>query len=210
MRLRLCAVAAVVIAVVAGCGSNAAGPTTTAAGATTGAATTTTTKASTSTSAPSTTSTSRAATTTSTSATSGSAGPTSKEGKVGDLLETEGLDGKFAIKILEVIDPSTDLLTGAHYRIDAGRRTVTVRSEITNRSAKERTSPDLYLVLVDDRDEEFTHSIAIVDACPSHEAIAPGATGTGCTHFELSDKTPVKKVRWNPGLDPDDAVTFTI
>ena len=132
------------------------------------------------------------------------------EGKVGDKLVTEGFrDQKemMAIKVTEIIDPADAIMTAARYKTDPDKRFVIVKSEFTNLGPNPYdTTPDLNMVLVDDRDQEYRKSIAIVDACPGypHEPLATNATASGCSFFELAKATPVVAVRWSPRSDLKD------
>ena len=195
----LCALSVVLTA----CGGSDKKSDTAATTATT-AASTTSSEATTTTAAPETTTTAAAA------ASAGAAGAApGHDGKVGDKLVTAGFQDNMemmAIKVTEVIDPADAIMTAAHYKTDADKRFVIIKSEFTNLGPKPYetgSEPDIGFVLVDDRNQEYPHSIAIVDSCPGypHAPLATNASASGCTFFELAKATPLVAVRWAPRED---------
>ena len=172
-------------------------------------ASTTVTTAETTTSSEATTTTVAAETTTTVAAnTDAAAGAAAgHSGKVGDKLITDGFSDrqeKVAVKVVQIIDPADDQLAASKYKTDPNKRFVIVKSEFTNLGPMPyEVGPDLYLVLIDDRGQDERHVIAIVDSCPgyTHDPIAPNATVSGCTIFQLAKATPIVSVQWSPRPD---------
>ena len=90
--------------------------------------------------------------------------------------------------------------TASRYRIAENQRAVIVKSEFTS------TTPHLYLVLIDDRQSSIRKSIAILRDCPSCPMgdVAPGATVSGCSVYEVAKAAPVVAVQWSPRPDLTD------
>jgi DNA-binding Lrp family transcriptional regulator len=128
-------------------------------------------------------------------------------GKVGDTLNTEGLDGEHvSIQLIEVVDPADFLFHAAGYRLQPGERSVVVHTELTNRGqVPYPTLPDLYLVLVSDSGELVRKAPVSLSSRPPHRiGVPPGETAGGHTVYVLPEATPITAVRWSPR--PDDEV----
>lgn len=137
-----------------------------------------------------------------------------RNGKVGDTLQTEGLDGEqIAIQLVEVVDPADFLFTAAGYRLRDGERAVVVHTELTNRgSIPFPTLPDLYLVLVDAEGKSIGKAPVSLSSRPPHRiGVPPGETAGGHTVYVISDSTRITSVRWSARPDDDKhVVTWTI
>ena len=177
------------------------------------ASATTPTSAESTTSSEATTTTAAAETTTTaaTASADGAAGAAEgHSGKIGDKLITDGFSDrqeKVAVKVVEIIDPADAQMAAEKYQTDPEKRFVIVKSEFTNLGPMEyKTSPDLYLVLVDDRGQDTRKVIAILKSCPgyTYDPIAPNATVSGCTIFQLGKTTPIISVQWSPRPDLKD------
>jgi hypothetical protein len=127
-------------------------------------------------------------------------------GKVGDRLQTEGLDGEqIVIQLVEVVDPADFLFTAAGYRLREGERAVVVHTELTNRgSIPFPTLPDLYLVLIDGDGKAVGKAPVSLSSRPPHRiGVQPGETAGGHTVYVISDTTPITSVRWSARSDDD-------
>lgn len=131
-------------------------------------------------------------------------------GKVGDRLVTDGFrdqQERVAVRVTEIVDPANSTLTAERYKVEPNQRAVIVKSEFTNLGPNPyKTTPDLYLVVVDDRGQPLRKSIAVLRACPSFPStpVPPGGTVTGCTVYQLAQATPVASVQWSPRPDLTD------
>ncbi|HWC83706.1 MAG TPA: AsnC family protein [Pseudonocardiaceae bacterium] len=137
-----------------------------------------------------------------------------RQGRVGDTLQTEGLDGEqIAIQLVEVVDPADFLFTAAGYRLREGERAVVVHTEMTNRGAIPfPTLPDLYLVLVDADGKAVGKAPVSLSSRPPHRiGVPPGETAGGHTVYVLPDTTEITSVRWSARSDDDKhVVTWTV
>ncbi|MBO0839799.1 MAG: AsnC family protein [Sciscionella sp.] len=128
-----------------------------------------------------------------------------RHGKVGDSLQTQGLEGEqVTVQLVEVVDPADFLFTAAGYRLGEGERSIVVHTELTNRgTVPYSTLPDLYLVLVTDDDSAITKAPVSLSSRPAHRiGVQPGETAGGHTVYVVAEDTQVKAVRWAPR--PDD------
>jgi hypothetical protein len=137
--------------------------------------------------------------------------PAGHSGRVGETLQTEGLEGEqVAIQLVEVVDPADFLFTAAGYRLREGERAVVVHTELTNRGAVPfPTLPDLYLVLVAKDGQSVGKAPVSLSSRPPHRiGVPPGETAGGHTVYVLPDTTEITSVRWSPRPD-DDRHTLT-
>ncbi|MCT2585250.1 AsnC family protein [Actinophytocola gossypii] len=134
-----------------------------------------------------------------------------RQGKVGTMLQTEGLEGeRLAIALVEVVDPADYLFTAAGYRLQDGERSVVVHTELTNRGQVAFQSlPDMYLVLVTPDGETISKAPVSLSSRPPHRiGVPPGETAGGHTVYVVPENTEVTQVRWSPRPD-DEARTLT-
>ncbi len=137
-----------------------------------------------------------------------------RQGKVGTVLHTEGLEGeKLAIQLVEVVDPADYLFTAAGYRLQEGERSVVVHTELTNRGAVAFQSlPDLYLVLVTPDGKTISKAPVSLSSRPPHRiGVPPGETAGGHTVYVVPEQTEVTSVRWSPRPDEESrTLTWTV
>jgi DNA-binding Lrp family transcriptional regulator len=137
-----------------------------------------------------------------------------RQGKVGTMLQAEGLEGeKIAIQLIEVVDPADYLFTAAGYRLQEGERSVVVHTELTNRSSMAFQSlPDLYLVLVTPDGKTIAKAPVSLSSRPPHRiGVPPGETAGGHTVYVVPEQTEVTSVRWSPRPDEEKrTLTWTI
>ncbi|MGX7829410.1 AsnC family protein [Actinokineospora sp. 24-640] len=129
-----------------------------------------------------------------------------REGRSGESLEAEGLEGeRLAIKLIEVVDPADYLFTAAGYTLQPGERSVVVHTELTNRGRVTFASlPDLYLVLVAADGQEITKAPVSLSSRPAHRiGVASGETAGGHTVYVVPEDTVVTSVRWSPRPDEE-------
>jgi hypothetical protein len=129
-----------------------------------------------------------------------------RQGKVGTVLLTEGLEGeKLAIQLVEVVDPADYLFTAAGYRLQEGERSVVVHTELTNRGQVAFQSlPDLYLVLVTPDGKTISKAPVSLSSRPPHRiGVPPGETAGGHTVYVVPEQTEVTSVRWSPRPDEE-------
>ncbi|OLF16169.1 AsnC family protein [Actinophytocola xanthii] len=137
-----------------------------------------------------------------------------RQGKVGTVLQTEGLEGeKLAIQLVEVVDPADYLFTAAGYRLQEGERSVVVHTELTNRGQVAFQSlPDLYLVLVTPDGTTISKAPVSLSSRPPHRiGVPPGETAGGHTVYVVPENIEVTQVRWSPRPDEESrALTWTV
>lgn len=137
-----------------------------------------------------------------------------RQGKVGTVLWTEGLEGeKIAIQLVEVVDPADYLFTAAGYRLQEGERSVVVHTELTNRGKVAFQSlPDLYLVLVTPDGKTISKAPVSLSSRPPHRiGVPPGETAGGHTVYVVPEQTEVTSVRWSPRPDEESrTLTWTV
>ncbi len=129
-----------------------------------------------------------------------------RQGKVGTVLHTEGLEGeKLAIQLVEVVDPADYLFTAAGYRLQEGERSVVVHTELTNRgTAAFQSLPDLYLVLVTPDGKTISKAPVSLSSRPPHRiGVPPGETAGGHTVYVVPEQTEITSVRWSPRPDEE-------
>ncbi|MPZ82883.1 MAG: AsnC family protein [Actinophytocola sp.] len=129
-----------------------------------------------------------------------------RQGKVGAMLQTEGLEGeRLAIQLVEVVDPADYLFTAAGYRLQEGERSVVVHTELTNRgSVAFQSLPDLYLVLVTPDGKTISKAPVSLSSRPPHRiGVPPGETAGGHTVYVVPEQTEVTSVRWSPRPDEE-------
>ena len=140
--------------------------------------------------------------------------PERHEGKIGETLRTEGLEGEhIAINLIEVVDPADFLFTAAGYRLRDGERAVVVHTEMTNLgTAPYQTLPDLYLVLVGTDGSTVSKAPVSLSSRPPHRiGVAPGDTAGGHTVYVLPEDTQITAVRWSARPDEDrNSLTWTV
>jgi hypothetical protein len=130
----------------------------------------------------------------------------SRQGTVGTVLWTEGLEGeKLAIQLVEVVDPADYLFTAAGYRLQEGERSVVVHTELTNRgSVAYQSLPDLYLVLVTPDGKTISKAPVSLSSRPPHRiGVPPGETAGGHTVYVVPEDIEVTSVRWSPRPDEE-------
>jgi hypothetical protein len=141
-------------------------------------------------------------------------GPPTRQGKVGSMLQAEGLEGeRLSIQLVEVVDPADYLFTAAGYRLQEGERSVVVHTELTNRGTVSFQSlPDLYLVLVTPEGETISKAPVSLSSRPPHRiGVPPGETAGGHTVYVVPENTEVTSVRWSPRPDEESrTLTWTI
>lgn len=133
--------------------------------------------------------------------------PGGKQGRIGEVLATEGLEGEqLTVQLLEVQDPADYLFGAAGYRLEEGERSVVVHTEITNRGSVGFASlPDNYLELVTEDGATVGKAPVSLTSRPPHKiGVRPGETLGGHTVYILPDATRVVSVRWSPRPEPDD------
>jgi DNA-binding Lrp family transcriptional regulator len=137
-----------------------------------------------------------------------------RQGKVGTVLRTEGLEGeKLAIRLVEVVDPADYLFTAAGYRLQEGERSVVVHTELTNRgSVAFQSLPDLYLVLVTPDGKTISKAPVSLSSRPPHRiGVPPGETAGGHTVYVVPEQTEITSVRWSPRPDEESrALNWTV
>lgn len=140
--------------------------------------------------------------------------PGGKQGRIGDVMETHGLEGEhLTLQLLEVQDPADYLFSAAGYRLDDGERAVVVHTEITNRGAVPFVSlPDNYLELMTADGQPIGKAPVSLTSRPPHKiGVRPGETLGGHTVYVLPDSTKVVSVRWSPRPEPDErTLTWSI
>ncbi|MGW5719251.1 AsnC family protein [Amycolatopsis sp. NPDC003865] len=139
---------------------------------------------------------------------------TGKQGKLGEVMETQGLEGEqLSVQLLEVQDPADYLFSAAGYRLEAGERAVVVHTEITNRGSIPFASlPDNYLeLLAADGTAVGKAPVSLTSRPPHKIGVKPGETLGGHTVYVLPDATRVVSVRWSPRPEPDErTLTWSI
>jgi hypothetical protein len=133
--------------------------------------------------------------------------PGGRQGRIGEVLATEGLEGEqLTVQLLEVQDPADYLFGAAGYRLEEGERSVVVHTEITNRGSVGFASlPDNYLELVTEDGATVGKAPVSLTSRPPHKiGVRPGETLGGHTVYILPDATRVVSVRWSPRPEPDD------
>lgn len=139
---------------------------------------------------------------------------TGKRGKLGEVMETQGLEGEqLSVQLLEVQDPADYLFGAAGYRLEAGERAVVVHTEITNRGSIPFASlPDNYLELLAADGTAIGKAPVSLTSRPPHKiGVKPGETLGGHTVYVLPDATRVVSVRWSPRPEPDErTLTWSI
>ncbi|HEX2131302.1 MAG TPA: AsnC family protein [Actinophytocola sp.] len=137
-----------------------------------------------------------------------------RQGKVGTVLQTEGLEGEqLSITLVEVVDPADYLFTAAGYRLQEGERSVVVHTELTNRGQVSFQSlPDLYLVLVTPDGETISKAPVSLSSRPPHRiGVPPGETAGGHTVYVVPENIEVTQVRWSPRPDEESrTLTWTV
>ncbi|WP_020660613.1 AsnC family protein [Amycolatopsis benzoatilytica] len=134
------------------------------------------------------------------------AGP-AKKGRIGETMQSQGLEGEqLSVQLLEVQDPADFLFGAAGYRLEDGERAVVVHTEITNRGPIPFASlPDNYLELVTDSGDVVGKAPVSLTSRPPHKiGVQPGETLGGHTVYVLPDATRVVAVRWSPRPEPDE------
>ncbi|WP_026423686.1 AsnC family protein [Actinokineospora inagensis] len=138
----------------------------------------------------------------------------SRQGKVGAVLETSGLEGeRLAIQLVEVVDPADYLFTAAGYRLQPGERSIVVHTELTNRgSVPFSTLPDLYLVLVGPDGQSISKAPVSLSSRPPHRiGVQPGEIASGHTVYVVPEQTEITSVRWSPRPDEENlALTWAV
>ncbi|GAA5114270.1 AsnC family protein [Haloechinothrix salitolerans] len=132
---------------------------------------------------------------------------TPRTGRIGDTLESQGLEGeRLQLQLLEVQDPADYLFGAAGYRLDEGERAVVVHTEITNIGQTPFASlPDNYLELLTDDGVPIGKAAVSLTSRPPHRiGVQPGETLGGHTVYVLPETTMVRAVRWSPRPEPDD------
>jgi DNA-binding Lrp family transcriptional regulator len=135
------------------------------------------------------------------------AASTGKRGRLGEVMETHGLEGEqLTVQLLEVQDPADYLFSAAGYRLEDGERAVVVHTEITNRGAIPFASlPDNYLELIAADGTAIGKAPVSLTSRPPHRiGVKPGETLGGHTVYVLPDATRVVSVRWSPRPEPDE------
>ncbi|NBH06713.1 AsnC family protein, partial [Amycolatopsis sp. SID8362] len=139
---------------------------------------------------------------------------TGKRGKLGEVMETQGLEGEqLSVQLLEVQDPADYLFSAAGYRLEDGERAVVVHTEITNRGSIPFASlPDNYLELLTADGTAIGKAPVSLTSRPPHKiGVKPGETLGGHTVYVLPDATRVVSVRWSPRPEPDErTLTWSI
>ncbi|WP_410592082.1 AsnC family protein [Amycolatopsis sp. lyj-23] len=133
--------------------------------------------------------------------------PGGKQGRLGQVMETQGLEGEqLSVQLLEVQDPADYLFSAAGYRLEDGERAVVVHTEITNRGPMPFASlPDNYLELLAADGRAIAKAPVSLTSRPPHKiGVAPGETLGGHTVYVLPDATRVVSVRWSPRPEPDE------
>ncbi|MBB1156397.1 MULTISPECIES: AsnC family protein [Amycolatopsis] len=130
-----------------------------------------------------------------------------KQGRIGETMQSQGLEGEqLSVQLLEVQDPADFLFGAAGYRLEDGERAVVVHTEITNRGPIPFASlPDNYLELVTDSGETIAKAPVSLTSRPPHKiGVQPGETLGGHTVYVLPTATRVVSVRWSPRPEPDE------
>jgi DNA-binding Lrp family transcriptional regulator len=134
------------------------------------------------------------------------AGRPSRTGRIGDALQSEGLEQeRLTVQLLEVQDPADYLFGAAGYRLEPGERAVVVHTEITNTGQIPFVSlPDNYLELIAADGSAIAKAPVSLTSRPPHKiGVQPGETLGGHTVYVLPDTTRVTSVRWSPRPEPD-------
>ncbi|WP_407641801.1 AsnC family protein [Amycolatopsis panacis] len=137
-----------------------------------------------------------------------------QRGRIGEKLETQGLEGEqLTVQLLEVQDPADFLFGAAGYRLEEGERAVVVHTEITNRGSVPFASlPDNYLELLTADSGTVAKAPVSLTSRPPHKiGVRPGETLGGHTVYVLPEATQVVSVRWSPRPEPDErTLTWTV
>ncbi|WP_086847467.1 AsnC family protein [Amycolatopsis kentuckyensis] len=137
-----------------------------------------------------------------------------RQGRLGEVMETQGLEGEqLSVQLLEVQDPADYLFSAAGYRLEEGERAVVVHTEITNRGSIPFASlPDNYLELLAADGQAIGKAPVSLTSRPPHKiGVKPGETLGGHTVYVLPDATRVVSVRWSPRPEPDErTLTWSI
>ncbi len=137
-----------------------------------------------------------------------------RRGRLGEVMETQGLEGEqLSVQLLEVQDPADYLFSAAGYRLEDGERAVVVHTEITNRGSIPFASlPDNYLELLAADGQAIGKAPVSLTSRPPHKiGVNPGETLGGHTVYVLPDATRVVSVRWSPRPEPDErTLTWSI
>nr|WP_177154430.1 AsnC family protein [Actinosynnema pretiosum] len=134
------------------------------------------------------------------------AAPRTRTGKIGSVLETEGLEGaRFTIQLVEVVDPADFLFTAAGYKLADGERAVVVHTELANTgNVPFNALPDMYLVLTTSTGETVAKAPVSLSSRPPHKiGVQPGETAGGHTVYVLPESTVVTSVRWSVRPEAD-------
>ncbi|ACU39558.1 hypothetical protein [Actinosynnema mirum] len=134
------------------------------------------------------------------------AAPRARTGKIGSVLETEGLEGaRFTIQLVEVVDPADFLFTAAGYKLADGERSVVVHTELANTgNVPFNALPDMYLVLTTSTGESVAKAPVSLSSRPPHKiGVQPGETAGGHTVYVLPESTVVTSVRWSVRPEAD-------
>ncbi|TCP45442.1 hypothetical protein EV191_11685 [Tamaricihabitans halophyticus] len=137
-----------------------------------------------------------------------------RSGKVGETLETVGLEGEpLSIQLVELQDPADFLFTAAGYQLAEGERAVVVHTELANHGTVPFPSlPDNYLVLITTDGRTINKTPVSLSSRPAHGiGVNPGETAGGHTVFVLSETVALREVRWSaqPG-DETRALTWLV
>ncbi|WAL63642.1 AsnC family protein [Amycolatopsis cynarae] len=134
-------------------------------------------------------------------------GPVRRTGRIGEALNTQGLEGEqLSVQLLEVQDPADFLFAAAGYRLEEGERAIVVHTEITNRGAIPFVSlPDNYLELLTAEGRAITKAPVSLTSRPPHKiGVQPGETAGGHTVYVVPEATRVVSLRWSPRPEPDE------
>lgn len=130
-----------------------------------------------------------------------------RSGRIGDTLESSGLEGEtLAIQLLEVQDPADFLFGAAGYSLGDNERAVVVHTEVTNRGNIPFVSlPDNYLELIAADGHSIAKDPMSLTSRPPHKiGVSPGETAGGHTLYVLPSDTRIVSVRWSPRPEQDE------
>lgn len=136
------------------------------------------------------------------------------QGRPGDTLHTQGMEGeRLAVQLLEVQDPADFLFSAAGYRLEEGERAIVVHTEVTNTGTIPFASlPDNYLDLIGSDGSVIAKAPVSLTSRPPHRiGVGAGETSGGHTVYVVGDSVRITAVRWSPRPEPDQhSLTWTL
>lgn len=136
--------------------------------------------------------------------------PAPRTGKVGEMLEGEGVSGEpVAWRLMSLKDPADEAFTAHGIGIPPGYRAVIVAALFTNKGQWPfQGPPDAGLVVVDDDGNRHGRATASLESHPPFRdgQIKDEETVAGHTYFVLPAGVTIKSLQWWPRWDLVDKV----